>query len=146
MITPMALAYQRAVDSDLDLLANWNYQLIRDEGHRNPMNPAQLRERMEQWLAQDYQAVVFSNNAPVGYALFRPTAAEIYLRQFFGIPEMRRRGIGRAALEILRQHVWPKNVRLTVEVLCANRVGVAFWRSVGYNDYALTLEIMPKSK
>jgi len=30
-----------------------------------------------------------------------------------------------------------------VDVLCRNTSGVAFWRSVGYSDYSLTLEIMP---
>ena len=35
-----------AAVSDLDLLAEWNYQLIRDEGHRNPMSVTELRERM----------------------------------------------------------------------------------------------------
>jgi len=27
-----------AAEHDLDLLAEWNHQLIRDEGHHNPMN------------------------------------------------------------------------------------------------------------
>ena len=31
------MEYRFATDSDLDLLAEWNHQLIRDEGHRNPM-------------------------------------------------------------------------------------------------------------
>jgi hypothetical protein len=30
-----------------------------------------------------------------------------------------------------------------VEVLVASHAGVAFWRSVGFADYALSLEIMP---
>ena len=31
----------------------------------------------------------------------------------------------------------------TMEVLVANAAAVAFWRALGYVDYALTLEIMP---
>ena len=139
----MNLEWRRAAEGDLDLLAAWNHQLIRDEGHRNPMDLTQLRERMRGWLEQDYQAVIFSMNAPVAYALFRATVAEIYLRQLFVVPELRRKGLGRRAVEILRQEIWPAHVRLTVEVLCAHAAGVEFWRAIGYRDYALTLEIMP---
>ena len=56
---------------------------------------------------------------------------------------MRRQGVGRSAVEILRKEVWPPGIRLTVEVLCENMAGVAFWRSVGYRDYCLILEIIP---
>jgi len=31
-----------------------------------------------------------------------------------------------------------------VDVLCGNTAGIDFWRSVGYRDYSLTMEIMPK--
>ncbi len=57
----------------------------------------------------------------------------------------RRQGIGRQALEILRSTIWPANKRLTVDVLVQNTAAVAFWRTVGYNDYCLTLEILPKA-
>ena len=48
-----------------------------------------------------------------------------------------------AAMEILRTQIWPKNKRLTVSVLVHNTTATAFWRTVGYQDYCLTLEIMP---
>lgn len=47
-------------------------------------------------------------------------------------------------MEILRTRIWPSGKRLTVEVLTVNVSAVAFWRSVGYKDYCLTLEIMPE--
>jgi ribonuclease HI len=38
-----------------------NYQLIHDEGHRNPMTIQELEERMRAWLASgEYEAVLFS--------------------------------------------------------------------------------------
>ena len=142
----MRLEHRFATDRDLGLLAEWNRQLIRDEGHRNPMTVPELRERMRGWLAGEYKAVIFGPEAaPVAYALYRENAAEVYLRQLFVRRDRRREGIGRAAVEILRNRVWPRQKRLTVEVLTANVPAVAFWRSVGYKDYALTLEIMPES-
>ena len=139
----MNLSWHEASDADLGLLAEWNHQLIRDEGHRNPMTVAQLAERMKKWLQGDYHAVLFSSDEPVGYALFRKEEELVYLRQFFVRRDRRRAGIGRAAFSILREQVWPHGVRLTVDVLCRNQSGIAFWRSVGYRDYCLSLEITP---
>jgi GNAT superfamily N-acetyltransferase len=139
----MKLSWRDASDSDLDLLAEWNHQLIRDEGHRNPMTVAQLAERMNEWMRGEYRAVLFSHDEPVGYALFKKEAELIYLRQYFVRRDRRRMGIGREAFSILKEQIWPRSVRLTVDVLCQNQSGIAFWRSVGYRDYCLTLEMMP---
>lgn len=140
---PMKLAWREASDADIALLSGWNHRLIRDEGHRNTMGVEELAARMRKWLQGEYRAVVFSDEQPLGYALFRNEGSSIYLRQFFVRPERRRRGVGRAAFELLRKEIWSSGVRLTVDVPCRNAGGVAFWRSLGYQDYCLTLEIMP---
>jgi len=103
----------------------------------------ELAERMKKWLLGEYQAVVFSDGEPVGYALFKKEDSLIYLRQLFVRRDRRRIGIGHKAFDQLRREIWPSGIRLTVDVLCQNNGGVAFWRSVGYRDYCLTLEIMP---
>ncbi len=139
-----SLTLREGTTSDFAQLAEWNQQLIRDEGHRNRMTVPELAERMRCWLEQDYRATVFElAGTPVAYALFREQPDEIYLRQLFVVRERRRQGIGKQAIELLRTKVWPTNKRLTVEVLTANTAAVAFWRSVGYADYSLTLEILP---
>src|SRR5574337_476512 len=135
------MEYRLASEPDLDQLAEWNHQLIRDEGHRNRMTVPELRERMRGWLAADYRAVVFlSDGEPVAYALYRESPEEVYLRQFFVRRDKRRTGFGRRAITILRQNIWPSRKRLTVEVLCQNTAGIQFWRAGGYKDYCLTLE------
>jgi GNAT superfamily N-acetyltransferase len=142
----MEIKHRLAAAGDLDLLAEWNHQLIRDEGHRNPMSVPELRRRMREWLGGEYRAVIFEAGAePVAYALFREGADEVYLRQLFVRRDRRRQGIGREAMTVLRGQLWPRDRRLTVEVLTANAPAVAFWRSVGYRDYSLTLEIMPRN-
>src|SRR5882762_1090950 len=123
-----------------------NSQLIQDEGHRNRMTLAQLEERMRGWLAGEYKAVVFEQDQKVvAYALFREQPEELYLRQLFVVRDRRRQGIGREAMNILLAEVWPKNKRLTVDVLVGNRAAISFWRAIGYADYCLTLEIPPRN-
>jgi len=141
----MKLTWHEASETDLGLLAEWNLQLIRDEQHRNPMTVEQLAERMRNWLQKgEYRAVLFSSDEPLCHAVFKQEAELIHLRQFFVRRDRRRMGIGRAAMSILKEQIWPSDVRLTVDVLCHNQAGMAFWRSVGYRDYNLTLEIMPQ--
>jgi GNAT superfamily N-acetyltransferase len=137
--------YRIAEDKDLDLLAEWNHQLIRDEGHRNPMTVPELKERMKNWLLGEYTAIIFyEGTEPAAYTLFREQADEIYLRQFFVKRGRRRQGIGKEAIEILMRQIWNHSKRLTVEVLCHNHEGIAFWKAVGYKEYCLTLEKMPE--
>ncbi len=124
-----------------------NHQLIRDEGHRNPMTVPELEQRMRDWLAGEYRAVIFEDGGEVvAYGLYREQPDRIYLRQLFVVRHRRRQGLGRRAVEMLCSQVWRKDRRLTVEVLVANQGGVAFWHSVGYKDYALTLEKLPDSR
>ena len=141
------MTFWLATADDCPLLAELNHQLIQDEGHRSRMRVAELERRMRDWLAGDYRAVLFEERSEVvAYALFHELPDEVYLRQLFVVRHRRREGIGRRAVDTLRTEVWPKDKRLTVEVLVANERGVAFWRSVGYADYALTLEILPDSR
>ena len=136
--------FRRATLNDCALLAELNHQLIRDEGHRNRMTVPELEQRMKSWLASEYAAILFENDREVvAYALYREQPEEIYLRQLFVLRNQRRKGIGKEAVKILRSTIWPKNKRLTVEVLLQNEAAVAFWRTVGYKDYCLTLEILP---
>jgi predicted acetyltransferase len=139
------MTFRQATLDDGALLAELNHQLIRDEGHRNRMTVPELEQRMKGWLASEYAAALFENDGEmVAYALYRKQPEEIYLRQLFVARNRRRQGIGRQAVEILRSKIWPKNKRLTVEVLVQNEAAVAFWRAVGYKDYSLTLEILPE--
>ena len=138
------ITFRAATLDDCGLLAELNHQLIRDEGHRNPMTVPQLEQRMRGFIQSAYRGIIFeSNNEVVAYALYLEQPEEIYLRQLFVVRHRRRQGIGRRAMGLMRSQVWPKNKRLTVEVLVANQAAIAFWRAVGYTDYALKLEIMP---
>ncbi|MCL4454742.1 MAG: GNAT family N-acetyltransferase [Deinococcus sp.] len=141
------MTYRRATLNDCAFLAKLNHQLIQDEGHHNRMTAPELQQRMRNWLSGEYTAIVFEENEEVvAYALYREQADEIYLRQLFVARQRRREGIGRRAIDILQSGIWPKTKRMTVEVLVTNHGAVSFWRAVGYTDYSLTLEILPKDE
>jgi GNAT superfamily N-acetyltransferase len=138
------MTYRIASDADCAVLAQMNRQLIIDEGHRNNMTVKELEARLREWLSADYRGVIFESAGRIAaYALFREMATEIYLRQLFVVTDFRRQGIGRYAMNVLRTQIWPTGKRLTVEVLVANHSALAFWRAIGYQDYAMTLEIIP---
>jgi GNAT superfamily N-acetyltransferase len=108
---------------------------------------SELAGRMRSWLAGDYRAKVrLEQEKIIAYALYREGQDEIYLRQFFVITELRRQGIGRAFMRHLIDRIWSAEKRMTVEVLAGNLPAIAFWREMGYRDYAISLKIMPSER
>jgi GNAT superfamily N-acetyltransferase len=65
---------------------------------------------------------------------------KVYVRQFFVRPERRRQGIGRAAWAWLRANPWREAPRICLDVLIGNGSGIQFWRSLGFEDYCITME------
>ncbi len=138
------MTYRVATQADVPLLADLNHQLIRDEGHRNPMTVPELAERMSKWIDGEYTAILFEEDEIVAYALYRNSSDSIYLRQLFVSRAHRRKGVGRRVMNILFQEIWPKDRRITVDVLIHNSTAISFWRAVGFSDYSLALEKLPK--
>ena len=52
----MNLNWRFATAEDAGMLAEWNWLLIRAEGHRNPMTVAELTVRMRDWLRLGVQS------------------------------------------------------------------------------------------
>lgn len=131
---------RQANHCDVIHLSEMNMMLIKDEDHRNTMNFNQLKERMGHWLRTEYKAAIFDvNDSLIGYTLWREEEEHLYIRQFYILPNYRRKGEGTSAIESLKETLWADH-RLRLEVLVKNQAGVAFWRSVGFSDYGLTLE------
>lgn len=148
MTALVTLQSRLATLADVDLLAELNQQLRRDEGQNTSQTAARLRERMHEWLAEEgYSAVLFEYDGQVvAYALYLEQTGSIYLRQFFVAGDRRRLGLGRRALAVLFEQYWPADKRLSVDVLNTNERALAFWRSVGFLDYSTTLIMAPKQR
>ncbi len=138
----IALRHRAATSADVPILARMNQQLIEDEGHRNPMHLTELETRMRSMLGADYTATLFEcDGQVVAYALWRDEPDWVYLRQFFVARDSRRRGIGAQAVGVLSDEVWPAEKRVRVNVLIGNHPALEFWRSLGFADYLITLEM-----
>ncbi len=125
-----------------------NARLIRDEGHRNPMTLKELQARMGDWLETKCEAVLVERRQEkVGYALYLREGDSVYLRQFYVEPEYRRQGVGRAAIHWLKENSWEDASSIRLDVLTGNQDGISFWRSLGFQDYCLAMELqVPKTK
>ena len=138
----VALSHRSARTADAAMLGQMNQQLIEDEGHRNRMSVPELERRMRAMLEGDYTATLFEVGAQVvGYALWREESEWVYLRQFFVARDFRRRSVGRQAIRVLSDQVWPSHTRVRVDVLIGNQPALEFWRGVGFQDYLITLEM-----
>src|ERR1039458_6249135 len=110
---------------DSPKLAEMNYRLIGDEGHRNPMNQAQLTRRMKGWLKGEYHACLFKEQEKIiGYCLFRNDKGFTYIRQFFIERVFRKQGQGRKAFKLLHENFWKKTLILRLDVLVGNKTGI----------------------
>ena len=135
------ITFRAAEPRDVRLLATLNQQLIRDEQHRTLMSLEELEHRMSGFLSAGYEVILFESDPDVlGYALYRVEPEHLYLRQFYVREEFRRRGIGSTAVMWLKQHAWRNHPRIRLDVLTTNSAAQAFWRSVGFRDYCVTME------
>ena len=128
---------------DIGQVAEMNLNLIRDEGSVNPMSLAQLEDRMRAWLAGAYKALlVLCGDEVIGYALYRSEPEEhskdrprIYLRQYFIKKQFRKKGYGKAAIDLILAQHFPENSEISVDVLETNPGGKEFWEKAGFKKY-----------
>lgn len=144
-----ALQCRAATADDVPMLARMNQQLIKDEVSRNPMSPAELENRMRNWLEADWQAVVIEQDGEaVGYLLFqfrgdeyRPADSTVYVRQFFINRAHRNRGIGRRAFQLLTETCFPNVTSVVLDVLETNPRARRFWESLGFHPYCTAMKL-----
>lgn len=131
---------RKAQTKDIKTLAKMNKRLIEDEKHPNPMNLAQMAERMEQWLKDEYSCYLASlNKKVVAYCLYRDDGEYYYLRQLYVERSHRRRGFATELLDWMYANIWQyKKVRL--DVLVHNKEAIAFYEEYGFKVGCLQME------
>lgn len=139
------LIIEPAGEADIDLLAEMNAGLSRDEGASIANQPhAFFVERMTGFLAGEYAAMVLRDgDVPVGYVLYRRHEGYLHVRQYYIVEDYRRQGLGRACFERLRREVFPPDMPIGLEVLTTNPRGNAFWRAVGFAPLYTAMRMPP---
>ncbi len=147
-VIEMNIEIRPATLADVPTLANWNKQLIEDEGSRNPMNIMELNNRMIGLLRSDWRAVMINvDGEEAGYMLYKegrddyfPDQPTVYVRQFFIRREKRSKGLGEASFNLISEKHFPKGSELSLEVLESNPRGNKFWEKIGFRVYCTTMK------
>ena len=142
------MTWRKATEADCPLLGALNHQLIADENHRITMGIPALVERMRGFLSATYKAILFEEeDEVVAYALYHPfEKSDLYLRQFFVVRGQRRQGHGRKAVRLLFDEIFSPDSRIVVTALSHNEPALTFWSEVGFDEYCVSFERLPKGK
>lgn len=136
----MAPSLRLAENRDIATLTSMNRGLIRDSGHRNELTDSELFDRMGQFLRSEYTALIGEiDESPVCYALYKYDPEFLYIRQLYVVLKHRRSGFGTHMVNWIAENNRLAK-RLRMDILVCNSDAIAFWRSIGFRDYCLTLE------
>lgn len=130
----------RAQLTDVEILAELNRRLIKDEQHPNSMNINQLTQRMKTWLEEEYDChIAKENGSIIAYCIYKDEGKHYYLRQLYVERKHRRKGIATRLLNWLYENIWTdKKVRL--DVLVHNEGAVAFYKRYGFKIGVFRME------
>jgi len=128
----------KCTSDNLPLLAQLNKQLYEDEKNDNIPTIDVLEERLKRSIEQGSKAYLFIENGQIaGYALVRAQLSPYYLSYFFICNNMRRKGLGTAAFNLLMDELNTNSIDL--DVFCWNERGQAFWRSLGFEERCIIM-------
>lgn len=120
-------------------LALLNQMLIAEEGSTTLLNLLQLAQRMQQWLAGDYQCLAaFEGERMIGYCLFALQPDRNYVRQLYVVSDQRRHGLGRRLLEQV-EAMATAGKPMHLEVLANNDRVLGFYQKLGYSPFVYEL-------
>lgn len=91
---------------------------------------------------EDGEIIGFATAHRWGTPPIQVEASEVFIDEFYVVPDARRQGVGSRLAAALRD--WADELeadRLRLRVLSANEAGRAFWQSVGGKAYALTMTV-----
>jgi GNAT superfamily N-acetyltransferase len=146
MSTDELPTWRRATPQDAAHLAEMNAELSRDEGAAPVGSLADYELRIRTWLEEDrYEAALAALDAEtIAYVVWRddPDYADVFVRQYFVVPEHRGRGLGRRLFETAVAEFWPDRT-LRLDVYDSNPRGGAFWEGLGFVPFSRLMRREP---
>ena len=134
------ITIRSALPSDTSTIFALIQELAKYENLENMVTGSEQKLRNDLFGEQIYAEAIIAewNGKAVGFALFFPnystflTKAGIYLEDLFVLPEYRRRGIGKALLQHLKELATKRDAgRLEWSVLDWNEPAIKFYQSIG---------------
>jgi 8-oxo-dGTP pyrophosphatase MutT (NUDIX family) len=136
------LTHAPAGEESLPLLAEFNRQLLKDQGLRREVTVAELENRLRELIAGDFQAVLFYwKNDPVGYCLYRLHPRYAHIRHIHLQPDIRRHVDLSEAFSLLRREELQDFAMIRIDVPEADRDSITLWESQGFRPRSLRLEL-----
>jgi predicted acetyltransferase len=98
------------------------------------------------FLSATYKAILFEEeDQVVASALSHPfEKSALYLRQFFVVRGQRRQGHGRKAVRLLFDEIFSPGSRIVVTALSHNKRALTFRAEVGFDEYCVSFERLPR--
>lgn len=127
----MKLHYEKAKDTDIELLYEFNRELVNRYEDMESID----YERVMQWIRQKLQqhireyTCVVAEGVPVAYFHFYPVGEKMELDDLYVMPAFRNRGIGTGILEKCRRET---ALPIFLYVFAENRGAVKLYERMGF--------------
>lgn len=136
-----------AGQDSVELLAQFNRELMSEQGIPSNMTLQEIEGRMHGLLDEGYIAVLFQlGGASAGYALFRTRPKYAYIRHFHITPAQRKRSIVVQAFQLLRKQELSDYAAIRLDVPEHKKESLAMWEDVGFRPRSIRLELQTASK
>ncbi|MFP4376072.1 MAG: NUDIX domain-containing protein [Spirochaetales bacterium] len=142
-----ALSYTHALDSDVPVLAKLNEELLQAQNVESGMTLEALEVRMREFLAADYQAVLFVfRDAVVGYALFKLQPKFAFIRHIYVNTDAGKKVRVETAFQLLRKGELQDYASIRLDVPEGNKDSLQIWESIGFQPRSVRLELETATK
>lgn len=136
------LSYVAAGPESVGLLAEFNRELMSEQGVPSNMTLPEIEARLHEMFDDGYCAVVFQiDGVSAGYALYRVHPKYAYIRHFHITPSRRRRATVAQAFGQLRKQELADYATIRVDVPEHKKESLSLWEDLGFRPRAIRLEL-----
>lgn len=134
-------------ESDLADLAAMNRRLQESEGRPSPPEPQLIAAQLSARLVSDLEAAMIeSDGERLGYILFRHEADALWVEEFWVGIGRNAGDIGRAAFHEFLDREGFNHAHVRVRMPAASRRSRAFWKSLGFTEHSVTMDLPTAEK
>jgi 8-oxo-dGTP pyrophosphatase MutT (NUDIX family) len=142
-----SLSYTHAQDEDVPMLEKLNADLLQAQNVESGMTLDALEVRMREFLAAEYQAVLFVfREKVVGYALFKLEPKFAFVRHIYVDTSVAKKVRVDTAFQLLRKGEFEDYASVRLDVPEGNKESLKIWESIGFRPRSVRLELETATK